>query len=208
MADIPLQWLMWARKLQALAQNGLTFTENPFEKERFESIQQIAAEMMAACSQHDTQPILDLFLTGAGYATPKLDVRGAAFQDNKILLVQEKSDGLWTLPGGFADINESPAEAITREVFEESGYLVRTTKLLALYDKLKHPHPPEVFHFYKIFFLCEIMGHQPGTNLETSDAQFFSEDKLPPLSLPRVIASQIHRLFAHYRHPDWPTDFD
>ena len=201
-------WLEWARKLQAIAQNGLTFTTNPFEKERFEAVREIAAEMISVCSQHEQQPILDLFLNREGYATPKLDVRGVVFRDNHILLVKENADGLWTLPGGWVDVNESPGFAVAREVFEESGYSVRTVKLLALYDKLKHPHPPEIFHAYKAFFLCEITGYEPSTNIETSDAQFFSEDKLPPLSLPRVVESQIHRMFEHSRHPDWPTDFD
>jgi ADP-ribose pyrophosphatase YjhB (NUDIX family) len=135
-------------------------------------------------------------------------VRGAVFQEDKILLVQEKADGLWTLPGGFVDVNESPGVAVAREVFEESGYIVKTIKLLALYDKLKHPHPPELFHIYKAFFLCEMTGHEPGTNIETSDAQFFPQDQLPPLSLPRIVESQIHRMFDHYRHPDWLADFD
>lgn len=206
------QWLDWARKLQAIAQNGLTFTTNDFEKERYQTVREIAAEMIAAYSQHEQQPILDLFLNREGYATPKLDVRGAVFQDNKILLVKENADGLWTLPGGFVDVNEAPGTAVAREVFEESGYSVRTVKLLALYDKLKHPHPPEVFHIFKAFFLCEITGYPSNTghstNIETSDAQFFSENNLPPLSLPRIVESQIHRMFEHYHHPDWPADFD
>jgi ADP-ribose pyrophosphatase YjhB (NUDIX family) len=208
MSNMQHRWLEWARKLQAIAQNGLTFTTNPFEKERFETVREIAAEMLAEYSQYDQQAILDLFLNREGYATPKLDVRGAAFKDNQILLVKENVDGLWTLPGGWVDVNESPALAVAREVFEESGYSVQPVKLLALYDKLKHPHPPEMFHAYKAFFLCEIIGYEPSTNIETSDAQFFSEDNLPPLSLPRVVPSQIHRLFEHHRHPDWPTDFD
>jgi ADP-ribose pyrophosphatase YjhB (NUDIX family) len=202
------EWLDWARKLQALAQNGLTFTTNPFEKERYEAVREIAAEIMAANSQYEQQPIMDLFLTGTGYATPKLDVRGVAFQNNQILLVKENADGLWTLPGGWVDINESPAEAVAREVFEESGYIVQPVKLLALYDKLKHEHPPELFHSYKAFFLCDIQGYEPGTNIETSEPRFFSENNLPELSRPRVVESQIHRLFDLYHHPDCPTDFD
>lgn len=206
-------WLGWAQRLQAIAQTGLTFTKNPFEVERYELVREIAAEMMAAHSEMSTQPIRDLFADQAGYATPKVDVRGVVFrraadQEAEILLVKERRDGRWTLPGGWADVNDSPAEATEREVFEESGYRARAIKLLACYDRNKHDHPPHAFHIYKLFFLCDLVGGAPATSTETEGVGFFTEDTIPPLSLPRVTPAQIARFFEHYRHPGWATDFD
>lgn len=149
-----------------------------------------------------------------GYATPKVDVRGVVFRldpssgRDSILLVRELRDGLWTLPGGWADVDDSPAEATVREVYEESGYQTRAVKLLACYDRNKHGHPPYGFHIYKLFFQCEPLGGEASGSIETADAAFFCEDGIPALSLPRVTPEQIARFFAHRRHPEWPTDFD
>jgi ADP-ribose pyrophosphatase YjhB (NUDIX family) len=202
------KWLDWAQRLQAISQSGLTYTQNPFEVERYELVREIAAEMMAAYGELDVQPIRDLFADQAGYATPKVDVRGVVFQDNRILLVKERRDGQWTLPGGWADVGDSPAEATEREVFEESGYRAKAVKLLACYDRHKHGHPPHAYHIYKLFFLCDLEGGAPTTSTETEGVGFFREDEIPPLSLPRVTPAQIARFFEHYRHPDWATDFD
>jgi ADP-ribose pyrophosphatase YjhB (NUDIX family) len=130
------------------------------------------------------------------------------FRDGAILLVKERQDGLWALPGGWADVNESPSEAVVREVFEESGYQTRAIKLLALYDRRKHAHPPHLYHIYKLFFCCELLGGTPAPSLETEAVGFFQEHALPELSIMRVTPAQIARLFEHYRHPNWPTDFD
>lgn len=204
------QWLEWAQKLQAIAQNGLTYTENPFDRDRFQQLQQIAAEIMATHSNMDAAVILDLFKQQTGYATPKVDVRGAVFQNDKILLVKERFDGFWTLPGGYVDVGESPSTAVEREVYEESGYQTRAVKLLALYDRnhARHNHPPFEHHIYKVFFRCELLGGAPTNSVETEAATFFAETEIPELSLTRVVPTQITRLFEHYRHPDWPTDFD
>jgi len=207
--EVNPRWLQWAQRLQAIAQTGLTFTQNPYEVERYEQVREIAAEMMAEQSEWAAQPILALFADQAGYATPKVDVRGVVFDlDGGILLVKERRDGRWTLPGGWADVNDSPAEATEREVREESGYRARAVKLLACYDRHKHAHPPYAFHIYKLFFLCELEGGAPATSIETADVGFFSEDEIPPLSLPRVTPAQIARFFEHHRHPEWATDFD
>ena len=205
-----MKWLEWAQKLQAIAQNGLTYSQNPFDIDRFQQMQQVAAEIMATYSNLESADVLGFFKQEIGYATPKVDVRGAVFQDDKILLVKERFDGLWTLPGGYVDVGEPPSLAVEREVYEESGYQARAVKLLALYDRNhpRHNHPPFEYHVYKLFFLCELMGGSPRNSTETEAATFFAEDEIPDLSLTRVVPSQITRLFEHYRHPDWQTDFD
>ena len=205
-----MKWLEWAQKLQAIAQNGLTYSQNPFDIDRFQQMQQVAAEIMATYSNLEPADVLGFFKRETGYATPKVDVRGAVFQDDKILLVKERFDGLWTLPGGYVDVGEPPSLAVEREVYEESGYQARAVKLLALYDRNqpRHNHPPFEYHVYKLFFLCELMGGSPMNSTETEAATFFAEDEIPDLSLTRVVPSQITRLFEHYRHPDWQTDFD
>ncbi len=136
------QWLTWARELQAHAQNGLAYSRDPYDLERFRSIRRIAVEIMAAYSGADLTSLAGLFDGEAGYATPKVDVRAAVFQDDAILMVREKTDGAWSLPGGWADVGESPGEMAAREVFEESGYRVRPARLLAVYDRNRHAHPP------------------------------------------------------------------
>ncbi len=201
-------WLDWARRLNALAQTGLTFAENPYDVERYAAIRAIAAEMIARGAGQEPGRVLDVFAADAGYATPKVDVRGAVFQDGNILLVQERSDGFWTLPGGWADVGDSPADAVVREIREEAGYDTRATKLLALLDRNRHNHPPHINHIYKIFMRCEIIGGSPTTSHEIQDVGFFAEDEIPELSLTRNVPEQIARMFEHYRQPDLPTDFD
>jgi ADP-ribose pyrophosphatase YjhB (NUDIX family) len=204
------QWLRWARQLQAIAQNGLAYAQNDYDVERFEAVRQVAAEMMADGSGTDLSRVLDLFSGEVGYATPKVDVRGVVFRGDALLLVKELvDDGRWTLPGGWADPNESPGEAVVREVFEESGFQTRAVKLLAVYDRSKHPHvPPYPYHIYKLFLRCELIGGAAADSGETSGAAFFRQDEIPELSISRVTPGQIARLFEHRLHPEWPTDFD
>jgi len=203
------KWIKWARNLQAIAQNGLAFSKNPFDTERYSYVSRIAAEMLSEGTGINTDKLASLFAAESGYATPKVDTRGVVFRDNKILLVRELSDGLWTLPGGWADVNESPAEAVVREIAEESGYTARVLKLLAVYDRSKHPHfPVSLYHIYKIFFLCEITGGSPEGSNETGEVDFFTEDKLPGLSVARITKDQIARMFEHYRNPSLQVDFD
>lgn len=204
------EWLRWARELQAIAQIGLTYsTEDHFDVERYARIREIAAEIMATGGGIEKGAVLDLFGRETGYATPKVDVRGVVFRADEILLVRELADGGWTLPGGWADVNESPGESVVREVHEESGYETKPVKLLAVYDRSKHGHTPAFpFHVYKLFILCEVTGGGPATSRETSAVGFFAEHDLPDLSRSRVTPAQIRRLFEHHRHPDWATDFD
>ena len=202
------KWLEWVKKLQAIAQNGLTYTENPFDVERYKSLRAIAAEIMATYSNVEPSYVVDLFTREVGYATPKVDVRGAVFRDDTILLVREREDGCWTLPGGWADVGDSPSEVVVREIYEESGYHTRAIKLLAVYDRDRHGHPPLSHYVYKLFFQCELLSGSPSPSIETDEVAFFSENEIPQLSLGRVVPEQVARVFQHYRHPDWATDFD
>jgi ADP-ribose pyrophosphatase YjhB (NUDIX family) len=202
------QWLKWAQQLQALSQNGLAYSHNPFDIERFQSIMDIAAEIVSSYSEVDQAAVKNLFDAEAGYATPKIDVRGVVFHNGQVLLVKELMDGGWTFPGGWVDINESPSTAVEREVIEESGFRVRAIKLLAVYDRNKHGHPAYIFHIYKLFFLCELLGGESTTSLETGGAKFFDRDRLPSLSTARTTREEIDRFFEHASHPEWPTDFD
>ena len=202
------KWLLWVNELQSIAQIGKAYCTDTFCQERYVRLHQLAAEIAAEYSDIPQQEIVTLFEKETGYLTPKLDVRGAIIQDSQILLVRERADDRWTLPGGWADINDSPSEGIIREVREESGYHVKVTKLASVFDKRKHGHPPALPHIYKFFFLCDIIGGEPTVNHEISEIAFFNKDNLPPLSLPRVIPSQIQRMFDHYYDLTLPTDFD
>lgn len=202
------QWLDWAQRVDAIAQSGLAYTQNPFDIERYQHLQQIAAEMIASQAAEDPQAVLNLLAGEPGYATPKLDIRGVVIQDGKILLVNELSDGGWTLPGGFVDVNESPSTAVEREVCEESGYTVKARRLLALYDRNKHGHPPYLFHIYKIYILCDLTGGEPAVSIETGGAQFFAPHEIPPLSETRTTPEVIQRMFELASRPDGPADFD
>jgi len=202
-------WLTIARELQALAQTGLTYATDRFDLQRYTRIRELAASLMALGSSVDTATILDLLRHDVGYATPKVDVRGAAFVDGRVLLVRELSDGRWALPGGWADVNQSAAECVVREIVEESGFQARAVKLAAIRDYRKAGHPPpHLYSLYKLFFLCEITGGEPRASDETSEVGFFERDALPPLSMRRTTAEQIHRMFEHHEHPDLATDFD
>lgn len=202
------KWLEWAQNLQAIAQNGLTYSDGVYDIERYKQLRAIATEIMASYSNVEHTYVFDLFNREVGYATPKVDVRGAIFRDDTILLVKERVDGCWTLPGGWADVGESPSEAVVKEIYEESGYQARAIKLLAVYDRNKQGHPPLAFYVYKLFFHCELIGGSPSSSIETEEVGFFPEGALPELSLGRVTPAQINRLFQHYRQPDLPTDFD
>lgn len=201
-------FLKWCREVQAIAQNGLAYSENPYDLERYEQLRDLAAQMLSSKTDMNLQFFRDLFKQESGYATPKIDVRGAVFRNKKILLVKEKSDGLWTLPGGWADINDSPSEAVTREIKEEAGIETRCLKLVALFDRNKHPHPPMYFHAYKAFFICKHVKGTPVAGVETSDVGYFSEGHYPDLSTSRVTETQINKLFEHHRDMALPTEFD
>ena len=202
------QWLEWAQRIQALAQNGLSFSKDVYDIERYEELRKISVEIMAEYTDLEMDKIRNLFTNEIGYQTPKMDVRGVVFKNKQILMVKENADDKWALPGGFCDIGLSPSENVVKEIKEESGFDVMPIRLLALFDKNKHPHPPDAYHYYKLFILCEIIGGEATLGIETSNIQFFSEDNLPQLSTNRNTESQIKTLFEFLRNPEKPTLLD
>lgn len=207
---VSTEWLAWVKRLQAIAQSGLAYAGSPYDAERYEQIRGIAAEIAAFLSGTAAQRIDALFSEETGYATPKLDIRAVVLDaEGNVLLVREKEDGLWTLPGGWVDVGESPSESIEREVREESGYEVRAVRLLALWDRDRHPHPPMPFHVYKIVFQCQLLGGDPlEASTETDGVGFFTRDKLPELSLGRVTPGQVAWLVERATDRDGTADFD
>jgi ADP-ribose pyrophosphatase YjhB (NUDIX family) len=181
-----------------------------YDKERYQQIAKIAAEIIAKHTNLSEEQLLEFNASEFGYATPKVDVRGVVFKESKILLVREVEDhGRWTLPGGWADVNETPSQATVREVFEESGFKTQAVQLLALYDREKQGHtPPFPYHVYKFFFLCEIIGGSAKAHGETSEVGFFGEDEIPELSKSRVTEKQLRRFFQHIINSKQLTDFD
>lgn len=200
-----------AISVAALAQNGLTFAEGPYDLDRYRKLAELAARLMGLVA---SRPAAELALElgrDSGYATPKVDVRGAVFDaQEQVLLMREKSDGLWSLPGGWADPLDRPSLAVTREIREETGYGAEVVKLAAVWDRDVQGHlPPMPVHAYKLFFLCRATGEVgPPDALETLEVGWFGIDQLPPLSLTRVHAGQIRRMLEHHRDQSLPTDFD
>ena len=203
-------WLVWARELQAIAQTGLTFATSAFDRERYAAIRSLAARMMVTHSDANLVRVEGLFGDQAGYATPKVDVRGAVIENGRILLVREVADsGRWTMPGGWAKVNQSPSESVIRELREESGIEVTVRKLAAVYDRARQGHPPHPFHVYRLFFVCDVIGGARKPGSETSEVAFFGENEIPEdLSTERILPHQIRRMFEHARDKDLPTDFD
>ncbi|MGV3464911.1 MAG: NUDIX hydrolase [Heyndrickxia sp.] len=199
------KWLDWAQRIQAISQAGLTYTQNEYDKERYEELRIISAEILEEYTDHEMEHVKEIFAKELGYPTPKVDVRGVVFQDNKILMVREKIDDKWALPGGFCEVGLSAKENVVKEIKEEAGYHVIPTKLLALFDMRKHGHPPQGFHYYKFFIRCEIIGGQAKIGMETKDIRFFSQDHLPELSVERNTRSQIEMMFDFLKYPNKET---
>ena len=201
------QWLDWAVELQALAQAGLFYSKDIYDIERFRRIREIAAEMLVSPTGLPKDEIVDLFCNETGYQTPKLDTRAAVFQDEKILLVQEK-DGLWSLPGGWVDVNLSVGESAVKEVKEEAGLDVRADFIIAVQDRKKHNPELHAYNITKVFFLCAPLGGSFQPNSETIASSYFALDKLPPLSLNKTTEEQIKMCFDAYHAENWVTLFD
>ena len=200
-------WLGWAREIFSLSQSGLTYSQNPFDIERYNRLQEITAEIIANQSDIVKESVLESFSMQAGYITPKVDVRGAVIRDGKILLIQESTDGRWAMPGGWADLGNSPASVAEREVWEESGYRVKAEKVVAVIDA-NRIEPFEFYHAYKIIFLCKLLDGEPRISHETLAVDFFDPNHLPPLSSYRTNENMIQEVFAHVQNPNRPTAFD
>jgi len=206
-SNVP-RWLEWARQIQALGQTGLTYSQTEYDRERYQRLTEIAAEIVQSHTLLPKQAILDNFQLQPGYATPKVDVRGAGTRNGKVLLVQERSDKLWCLPGGWADVGETPSATVVREVIEESGFEVVARKLVGVYDANRSNGPLESHHAYKIVFLCDLVGGEPRPSHETLAVEFFAFDELPPLSTKRTSERHLRDLLAHIQDPGCPTFFD
>jgi ADP-ribose pyrophosphatase YjhB (NUDIX family) len=201
------KWIAWAREIFSLSQAGLAYSQNEFDIERYKRLQEITAEMIESQSELSKENVLESFSMQVGYATPKIDVRGAVIRDNKILLIQERMDGRWAMPGGWADLGNSPASVAEREVWEESGYHVKAEKVIAVMDA-NRIEPMEFYHAFKIIFLCRLIGGEPQVSHETLAVDFFDMHNLPLLSLYRTNEAMLQEVFAHIQNPNRKTAFD
>ena len=199
--------LKWAMELQSLAQAGLTYSKDPYDKERYNQIRDISAEILAYKSDISVEKVKDLFCNEVGYQTPKLDTRAAIFENGKILLVKE-NNGKWSLPGGWVDVNVSVKENVIKEVKEESGLDVSADKIIAIQDRAKHNLPLYPYGVCKIFVLCSILGGEFEKNIETTEFQYFDKDKLPDLATEKNTVEQIAMCFEAYQNNCWITVFD
>lgn len=209
MADtIVPRWLEWAREIQALSQTGLHYAANEFQRKRYLRLHEIAAEIICQHTGLEIDQVSKLYRHQKGYATPKVDVRGAVFDDGKLLLVRERADGGWTMPGGWADVGDIPSEAAEREVLEEAGFQVKACRVVGIYDANRFG-PLELFHAFKIVFLCELIGGQAQPSIETSEIAFFARDEVPaPLSSARTNQRHIQDAFSALSEPGFPVQFD
>ena len=202
------RWLEWGREIQALSQTGIHFAENQFQRERYQRLMNIAAEIISSYTDLEFSPLVKVFNDQIGYATPRIDVRGAVFRQGKILLVRERQDDGWTMPGGWADVGDRPSEAVEREVYEESGFQVKAHRIIGVYDA-NRTGPLEIFHAFKIVFLCELLGGQARPSRETSEVVFYNAEEIPNvLSGERTRPRHILDAFIASQQSEFLTEFD
>lgn len=202
------QLINWAVELQFIAQAGLTYSENKFDRERFKRVREISAEIMSTKSGLTLEKVNDLFCSETGYQTPKIDTRAAIFKEDKILLVQESLSKEWSLPGGWVDVNQSIRTNVIKEVKEEAGLDVLAERVIAIQDRNKHNVPPYAYGICKVFILCSIIGGEFEANIETCDSKYYSLDDLPTLSIERNTREQIEICFKSYYDKNWKVLFD
>jgi ADP-ribose pyrophosphatase YjhB (NUDIX family) len=190
-----MKWIEWATTLQSIAQAGLTFSENRYDLDRYEQLRKLSVEIMHEHTGISHEKLTGLFAGETGYQTPKVDIRSAVFNDDGILLVREKVDGAWSMPGGWADVNSSPSESATRECLEEAGAIVKPRRIIAVHLASKQNNPLNPYTIYKIFFECELIKTSFKENTETLEAGFFQLNALPPLSTDRTTEAQIRMCF-------------
>lgn len=196
--------LIIAARIRALSQTGLVYSgDNQYDKDRYSELLELSHKITAIVSGNSLDEIRTCFPPEDDYVTPKVDIRAVVFNDkNEILMVKEKADGKWSLPGGWADVGFTPKEIAVKEVKEETGLDVVAERLLAVSDKKCHPHPPAMHYAYKIFILCKIIGGNFTTAFDISDKGFFRQDQLPPLSEERVVKEQVDLMFDYLNDPD------
>ena len=202
------KWLEWATELQSIAQAGLTFGENQYDRDRYQQIRDLSVDILHEYTEMDHNKIRDLFASETGYQTPKVDIRAAVFNENRILLVNEKIDGKWSLPGGWADVNSSVSDSAVRECFEEAGALVKPKRIVAIHLGNRHNSHNFPFTIYKIFVECELIEYRFAENTETLGSDFFSQDNLPELSTERNTSEQINMCFEAKKCKVFETLFD
>ncbi|XEC92533.1 NUDIX hydrolase [Paenibacillus tarimensis] len=203
-----LKWLEWAKQIQAISQTGLAYSKDVYDLERFQMLRDLSVEIMSKYTEAEPEIVAGWFANEQGYATPKVDVRAVVFRDGRLLMVKERIDGAWALPGGWADIGLTPKEVAVKEAKEESGFDVEASRLLAVFDKKCHAHPPSPHHVYKLFIQCEIVGGKAAEGLETMEVGFFGKDELPVLSTERNTVDQIHTMFTFLNDPDQEVMLD
>ncbi|MBU1100177.1 MAG: NUDIX hydrolase [Bacteroidetes bacterium] len=203
-----LEWLKIAQEIQSLSQTGLAFCENNYERGRYSRLTEIAAEIVSNNTQLEKESTEKILMLQPGYATPKVDVRSAVVKDDKLLLVRESTDGRWAMPGGWADVGDTPAEVAVRETFEESGFEVRPTKLIGVFDANRSGRPLELFHAFKLIFLCDLIGGEAATSEETTEVGFFPFDSLPELSSNRTNERHLDEIKEHLKDSLRPTFYE
>lgn len=201
------KWLTWSKEIQSIAQNGLTYTKDVFDKERFERLREISAEIMSCYSKLSIKTVKNLFCNEVGFQTPKLDTRAVIFEEDKILLVKE-NDGHWSLPGGWVDFDQTIKTNMEKEAKEEAGLDVKAVKILAVHDRNQHNKPPYAYNVCKFFILCEVQGGYFKKNTETIESKFFSFEELPYLAEEKNTKEQIEMCFKAYNDPHWIPKFD
>lgn len=203
-----IKWLEWAVQLQSIAQAGLTFGADKYDLERYEKIRSIAVDIIHEYTELDYKKVRELFASETGYQTPKVDIRASVFKADKILMVREKVDGAWSLPGGWADVNTSVGESVVRECFEEAGAIVKPKRIIAIHLGNKHNNPLFPYTIYKIFVECDLVENSFKENTETLEAGFFDAENLPELSIDRNTSGQINMCFEAKKHKVFETIFD
>ena len=202
------KWLSIAREIQQLSQTGLAFAVTDYEKQRYKRLIEIVSEITADHTELEKENLEKVLMKQPGYATPKIDVRAAVIKDDKILLVQERTDKRWAMPGGWADVGNFPSEVAIRETKEESGFDVKPFKVVGVFDANRSGTPLEFFHAFKIIFLCKLLGGKAAASDETEAVEFFNLDELPPLSQNRTNQRHINEILAHLKDPLRQTYFD
>lgn len=202
------KWLKWAIEIQSLSQIGLTYTKDVYDRERYQRLREISAEMLAKKTEVSIEKVKDLFCHETGYQTPKLDTRAAIFRNNKILLVHE-NNGTWSLPGDWCDVLESVKSNTEEEVREETGLNVKAVKIISIQDRNKHNKPVYAYGVCKIFVLCEVINGNFVENIETTEIRYFSLQDLPHnLAEEKTNKEQIEMCFKAYLNENWQTQFD